>query len=72
LEIIICGTELSHDNTYMYIFSYKYIYIYMKDRQVKQVLSGHWYQREGEGDKEIMKDSKYGGSSMYLCMKMKQ
>jgi hypothetical protein len=48
------------------------IYIYMKDRQVKQVLSGHWYQREGEGDKEIMKDNKYGGSSMYSCMKMKQ
>jgi hypothetical protein len=44
----------------------------MKDRKIKQVLSGDWCQwKEGKA-KERVKEGKYGGSTMYSCMKMEQ
>jgi hypothetical protein len=44
----------------------------MKDREVKQALSGYWEQWEGGGHKESMKEGKYGGSILYSCMKIEQ
>jgi hypothetical protein len=43
----------------------------MKDRKVKQILSGDCYQWEKEGYKERVKDGEYG-RNMYLCMKMEK
>jgi hypothetical protein len=43
----------------------------MKYRQVKLVLSGIFYPPGGR-NKERMKEGEYGGSFMYLCMKMEQ
>jgi hypothetical protein len=40
----------------------------MKDKKVEQVFS--WYQWEGGGHKEKVKDGKYGGCILYLCMKI--
>jgi hypothetical protein len=40
----------------------------MEDRKVKQVLSGGWYQREGQGYKE----GERGGDIMYSCMKIEK
>jgi hypothetical protein len=31
-----------------------------------------WYQWEKEGHKERVKEGKYGGNTMYSCMKMEQ
>jgi hypothetical protein len=42
----------------------------MKDRKVKQICLGYWYQQEGEGHKERMKDSEYGRNIVYSCMKI--
>jgi hypothetical protein len=42
----------------------------MKDRKVKQVLCGDWYQWEGRGHKETVKEN--GGNIVYLCMKMEK
>jgi hypothetical protein len=42
----------------------------MKDRKVKQILSGDWYQREEEGYKERIKKDEYGGKISYSCIKM--
>jgi hypothetical protein len=44
----------------------------MKDRRVKQVLSGGEYQWEEGGQKERVKQGKYGGCSLYSCMKIEQ
>jgi hypothetical protein len=44
----------------------------MKDRKVKQVLSGGWYQWEEGGYKERRKEDKCGGNVMYSCVKMEQ
>jgi hypothetical protein len=44
----------------------------VKDGKVKQVLSRGWYQWEGGGHKERAKEGKYGGSIMYLCVKMEK
>jgi hypothetical protein len=43
----------------------------MKDREVKQVLSedGYQWKWEGHKEKERVKESEYGGSTMYSCMK---
>jgi hypothetical protein len=41
-------------------------------RKVKQVLSGGWYQWEGGGYKERMKEGGYGGYIIYSCMKMEK
>jgi hypothetical protein len=41
-----------------------------KGQKGKRVLSGCWYQWDGEGWKEMVKEGKYGGNIMYLCMKM--
>jgi hypothetical protein len=38
----------------------------MKDRKVKQVLPGGWYQWEGGEYKERLKKGEYGGNTMYL------
>jgi hypothetical protein len=44
----------------------------MKDRKVKQFLSGGWYKRERGGHKERVKEGKCGGHILYLCMKMEK
>jgi hypothetical protein len=44
----------------------------MKDRKVKQVLSGVWYHWEWGGHKERMKEGEYGSNIMYSCMKMEK
>jgi hypothetical protein len=36
------------------------------------VLSGGWFQWEGEGPKERVKNGKYGGNVRYLCIKMEK
>jgi hypothetical protein len=42
----------------------------MKDREVKQVLTGNGYQWVGGKDKERVKGDEYDGSVLYLCMKI--
>jgi hypothetical protein len=42
----------------------------MKDRKVKQVLSGDRYQWKGGGYKGRMNKSDYGGCILYSCMKI--
>jgi hypothetical protein len=42
----------------------------MKDKKVKQILSGVGYQWEGRGHKERVKEGEYGGSILYSCMKI--
>jgi hypothetical protein len=42
----------------------------MKDRKVKQVLSGGWYQQDRGKHKGRVKEGEYGGCIMYSCMKM--
>jgi hypothetical protein len=44
----------------------------MKGRKVKQVLSRGWYQWERGGHEERVKKGKYGGNTMYSCMKMEK
>jgi hypothetical protein len=44
----------------------------MGDRKAKQVLSGSWYQCEGEGYKERVYEGEYGENIMHLCMKMEK
>jgi hypothetical protein len=44
----------------------------MKDRKVKPVLSRVWYQWEGRGHKERVKEDEYGRSILYSYVKMKQ
>jgi hypothetical protein len=44
----------------------------MKDRKVKQVLSGDWSSWRGKGYKETVKEGEYNGNTMYSCMKMEQ
>jgi hypothetical protein len=44
----------------------------MKDRKVKQVLSGDGYQWEREGHTERVKQTKYGGSILYSYIKIEQ
>jgi hypothetical protein len=44
----------------------------MKDRKVKQVSSGGWYQWEGKGYKERVKEGGYSGNILYSGMKMEQ
>jgi hypothetical protein len=44
----------------------------MKDRKVKQVLSGGWYQWEGVEHKERVKEGDNSRSTMYSCMKIEQ
>jgi hypothetical protein len=42
----------------------------MKDRKVKQILSRGWYQWD-EGQKEGVKEDKYGGGTIYSGIKWK-
>jgi hypothetical protein len=42
-----------------------------ENRKVKQVLFGGWYQWEGRGYKERVKEAECSGNIMYLCMKVK-
>jgi hypothetical protein len=42
-----------------------------KDRKVKQVLSGSWFQWEGGVYKEKVKEGEYGRNT-YSCMKMEK
>jgi hypothetical protein len=44
----------------------------MKDKKIKHVLSGDWYQWEGGGYKERVKEGEYNGNIMYSCMKMEK
>jgi hypothetical protein len=44
----------------------------MKDRKVKQVLFGGWYQWEGGGYKGRVKEGECGGNIMYSCMKIQK
>jgi hypothetical protein len=44
----------------------------MKDRKIKQVLSGCGYQWEGGGDKERVKEGEYGECILYSYMKIEQ
>jgi chitinase len=44
----------------------------MKDKKVKQVLSGGWYQWEEGGHKGRKRKAEYGGNTMYSCMKMEK
>jgi hypothetical protein len=44
----------------------------MKNRKVKQVLSGGWYQWEWEGYKEKEKEAKCNRNITYSCMKMEK
>jgi hypothetical protein len=37
----------------------------MKDRKIKQVLSGDWYQWERREYKERVKEDEHGGKIMY-------
>jgi hypothetical protein len=41
----------------------------MRDRKVKQVLSGGWYQWEKEGYEERVYEGEYGRNIMCSCMK---
>jgi hypothetical protein len=41
----------------------KCLFSKMKDGKVKQVLSGDWYQWEGGGHTERVKEGKYGGNT---------
>jgi hypothetical protein len=43
----------------------KCLFSKMKDRKVKQVLSGCWFQWEGRGYKKRVKEGKYGGNIVY-------
>jgi hypothetical protein len=43
----------------------------MKDRNIKQVLSGGWYSWERGEHKERVKQGTYGGNTIYSCMKCK-
>jgi hypothetical protein len=43
----------------------------MKERKTKQVLSGDWYQWEGEGNKKRVKENECD-RNMYSRMKMEQ
>jgi hypothetical protein len=44
----------------------------MENRKVKQVLSGGWYQWEGGGHKERVKEGGCGENIVYLYMKMEK
>jgi hypothetical protein len=44
----------------------------MRNWRVKHILSGDWYQWEGGGYKEIVKEGEYDGNFMYSCMKMEK
>jgi hypothetical protein len=44
----------------------------INNSKVKQVLSGDWYQWEGEEYKERMKEAKCSENIMYSCMKMEK
>jgi hypothetical protein len=39
------------------------------NRNIKQVLSGGWYQWEGRGRKERVKEGECGGNIVNTCMK---
>jgi hypothetical protein len=42
----------------------------MKNRELKQVLSGGWHQWEWGGHKERVKEGGYGENIMCSCMKV--
>jgi hypothetical protein len=44
----------------------------MKDRKVKQVLSGDWNQEDGGGYKERMQEAEYSENIIYSCIKMEK
>jgi hypothetical protein len=44
----------------------------MKERTVKQFLSGIWYRWEWGGHKERMREGKYAESTVYSYVKMEQ
>jgi hypothetical protein len=44
----------------------------MEDRKVKQIPSGGWFQWEGEGYKERVKEGEYDRNIIYSCMKMEK
>jgi hypothetical protein len=44
----------------------------MKDRKIKQVLSVGWYQQDGGGYRERVKEDEYGGYRLYSCMRMEK
>jgi hypothetical protein len=44
----------------------------MKDRKVKQILSGGGYQCERDGPKERVREGKYGRFILYSCIKMEK
>jgi hypothetical protein len=43
-----------------------------RNRKVKQALFWGGYQWERTGKKERVKESEYGGCTLYLCMKIEQ
>jgi hypothetical protein len=49
---------------------YKNSMIIKNEGQVRQILSGRWYQGEKGGHKERVKGREYGGNIMYLYLKM--
>jgi hypothetical protein len=44
----------------------------MKNRKLKQFLSGSWYQWDGEGGKERVKETECSGNIIYSCMELEK
>jgi hypothetical protein len=53
------------------LYKQKCLFSKTRNRKVKKTVSGGWYQWEGGGYKERVKEGENSGNIMYSCMKRK-